>query len=369
MGLFDKLINEYIDIIEWVDHTSNTLVWKFPRADNEIKMGAKLTVRESQMAIFMNEGKIADIYGPGMYQLTTQNMPLLSTLNGWVYGFHSPFKADVYFVSTRQFTNQKWGTPNPVMIRDVEFGPVRLRAFGSFSFAVSDPALFLKEISATNPDFLTDDINQQMRNIAMSRGMDAIAASKIAVLDLTANYTSLSNLITEKIQPDFAELGLTLKKFLVENISLPPEVEQALDKRSEMGVIGNLGAYTQYQAANAIEETAANPGTGGFGATGMAIGAGAVMAGQLSNAFQATQFNNQTANLNQAQTPPPVPVAVDYFLAVNGKSEGPYNIGQLTGMIDSNSMVWKKGMTAWAAANTLPELKAIFDNIPPPLPL
>jgi len=374
MGLFGKLMNEFVDIIEWVDTTSNTLIWKFPRADNEIKMGAKLTVRESQMALFMNEGSFADVYSHGMYELTTQNMPLLTTLRGWQYGFHSPFKADVFFVSTRQFTNQKWGTSNPVMIRDAEFGPVRLRAFGSFNFSISDPQTFLKQISATNPDFVTDDINEQLRNIAVSRGMDAVASAKISVLDLAGNYEAISKLITDKIQPDFAEMGLNLTKFLVENISLPPEVEAVLDKRSEMGIIGNLGAYAQFQAANAIEESAQNSIGGNLGAAGMGLGVGAAMMGQVGNIFQQNQFNPATAGSGAApEMPPPVPVAAEYFLAVNGKSEGPYSLDQLNGMaaaqnFKSNSMVWKKGMAAWAAAGTVTELAEIFNNVPPPLP-
>jgi membrane protease subunit (stomatin/prohibitin family) len=374
MGLFGKLMNEFVDIIEWVDTTNNTLIWKFPRMDNEIKMGAKLTVRESQMAIFMNEGAIADIYGPAMYELTTQNMPLLTTLRGWQYGFHSPFKADVFFVSMRQFTNQKWGTLNPVMIRDAEFGPVRLRAFGSFNFSVKDPAVFLKQISATNPDFLTGDINEQLRNIAVSRGMDLIASSKISVLDLTANYDAISKMITDKIQPDFEEMGLNLTKFLVENISLPPEVEQVLDKRSEMGIIGNLGAYAQFQAANAIEKSAENSIGGNLGAAGMGLGVGAAMMGQVGNVFQQTQFNPNAGSPAAApEMPPPVPVAIAYFLAVNGKSEGPYSLDQLGAMaagqsFKANSMVWKKGMAAWAAANTIPELAEVLNSVPPPLP-
>jgi membrane protease subunit (stomatin/prohibitin family) len=170
MSFLSKLLNEFIDVIEWVDTTPNTLVWKFPRNDNAIKMGAKLIVRESQAAIFINEGRIADVFMPGTYELQTQNMPILTTLNSWKYGFNSPFKADVYFVSTRQFVNQKWGTKNPVMVRDAEFGPVRLRAFGSFNFKVQDPKLFMDQISATNPDFIVEDINEQLRNTIVATG-------------------------------------------------------------------------------------------------------------------------------------------------------------------------------------------------------
>lgn len=371
MSLFSKLMNEFVDIIEWVDDSTNTIIWKFPRYDNEIKMGAKLTVRESQAAVFMNEGKIADIYGPGMYTLSTENMPLLTTLKGWQYGFHSPFKADIYFVSTRQFINQKWGTQNPVMLRDAEFGPVRLRAFGSYNFSVSDPKTFLTEISATNPDFLTDDITEQLRNIAVSRGMDAIAASKISVLDLTANYDTISKLITDKIKPDFAEMGLNLTKFLVENISVPPEVEEALDKRSSIGIIGNLGAYAQFQAANAIEESAENSIGGNLGAAGMGLGVGAAMMGQVGNIFQQSQ---QAYNPGAAQDmPPPMPAAAQYYVGVNGKSEGPYTFDQLSQMAFSQtfqggSMVWKKGMANWVAASSVPELADVLGNVPPPMP-
>jgi len=374
MGIFSRLMNEFVDVIEWVDNTQNTLIWKFPRQDNAIKMGAKLTVRESQVAIFMNEGRIADIFTPGLYELSTQNMPLLTTLMSWQYGFNSPFKADVYFVSTRQFTNQKWGTKNPVMIRDAEFGPVRLRAFGSFSFKVQDPKTFLQQISATNPEFIVEDINEQLRNIAVSRGMDAVAASKIAVLDLAANYDEVGALITEKVQPDFAEIGLNLTKMLVENISLPPEVEQILDKRSEMGILGNLGAYAQFQAANAIEKSAENTIGGNLGAAGMGLGVGAAMMGQVSNIFQQNHFDPNAGNPAAAlATPPPVVPGVQYFVVKDGQSDGPHSLDDLNRMasqqlLTPNTMVWKKGMAAWVAAESVDEVAGLFKNMPPPLP-
>lgn len=371
MGLFDKLRNEFIDIIEWVDNTGDTIVWKFPRYHNEIKMNAKLTVRESQVAVFMNEGKIADIFQPGMYTLTTQNMPVMTTLRGWKYGFNSPFKADVFFVSTRQFTNQKWGTKNPVMLRDQEFGPVRLRAFGSYAFRVYDAGRFIKEIAATNPEFSVEDINEQLRNIAVSRGMEAVAEAKIPVLDLAANYDEVSKIITAKIAPEFDELGLTLTKFLVENISLPAEVEEVLDKRSGMGIVGNLGAYAQFQAANAMEKSAENPAGGGLAGAGLGLGMGASMMNQMGGVFQQNQFNP-----NQPQgggTPPPLPDTVQYFVAVDGKQAGPFAMDQLAQMVTAQSlnrqtMVWKTGMANWAAADTVPELAALFSNVPPPLP-
>jgi len=366
MGLFDKIRNEFIDIIDWTDNTNDTLVWKFPRYQNEIKMNAKLTVRESQEAVFLNEGTIADVFKPGMYTLSTQNMPVMTTLKGWKYGFNSPFKADVFFVSMRQFTNQKWGTKNPVMLRDPEFGPVRLRAFGSYAFRVIDSAKFLKEVVGTNPDFSVDEINEQMRNIAVTRGMDAIAESKIPVLDLASNYDEVSKLITDKIRPEFNELGLELTKFLVENVSLPPEVEAALDKRSSMGIIGNLGAYTQFQAANAMENASKNENGGIMGA-GMGAGVGFGMMNQMGNAFQNQQFNGQTGQ----NTPPPPPIT-QYFVAVNGQQTGPFHMQQLQGMVSSGqltrqSLVWKQGMSGWLAADTQPELAGLFSAMPPPI--
>lgn len=366
MGLFDKIRNEFIDIIEWVDTTSDTIVWKFPRYQNEIKMNSQLTVRETQWAVFMNEGTIADVFTPGMYTLSTQNMPILTTLKGWKYGFNSPFKADVFFVSTRQFINQKWGTRNPIMLRDAEFGPVRLRAFGSFAFRVKDPGTFIKEVAATNPEFTVEGINEQLRNLAVSRGMEAIAESKIPVLDLAANYEAVSGHITEKIKSEFNELGLELTKFLIENISLPPEVEAALDKRSSMGIVGNLGAYAQFQAANAMEQAASNPGGGGLAGAGIGAGLGMAIGGQVGNVFQSNSVQGNDG-------PPPLPGVTPFFAAIDGKQAGPYTVDQLSqlaaaGTINQQSQVWKKGMPGWAAANTVPELAALFNNTPPPLP-
>jgi membrane protease subunit (stomatin/prohibitin family) len=368
MSFLSKLLNEFIDVIEWVDSTPNTLAWKFPRNDNAIKMGAKLIVRESQAAIFINEGRIADVFMPGTYELQTQNMPILTTLNSWKYGFNSPFKADVYFVSTRQFVNQKWGTKNPVMIRDAEFGPVRLRAFGSFNFKVQDPKLFMDQISATNPDFIVEDINEQLRNTIVARGMDAVAQSKIAILDLAANYNEMGLLISDTIQADFTEIGLNLTKLLVENISLPPEVEEALDKRSSMGIVGNLGAYAQFQAANAMEKAAENSIGGNLGAAGMGIGVGAAMMNQVGNVFQPNQFN---PNEGKTDTPPPLPTA-QYHIIKDGNSDGPHSLNDLNLMvtnkaINKDTMVWKKGMAGWAAAGSVTELTDIFDNEPPPV--
>ena len=366
MGLFDKLKNEFIDIIEWTDNSSDMMVWRFPRYQNEIKIGAKLTVRESQVAVFVNEGQMADEYKPGMYDLQTQNMPIMSTLRGWKYGFNSPFKAEVYFVNTKQFTNQKWGTKNPIMLRDAEFGPVRLRAFGTYALRVKDSKTFLKQIAGTNASFTTDEITDQLRNLIITRFTDAIGESKIPALDLASNYDELSKLVSTKIAPEFEELGIEVTKLLIENISLPTEVEAAMDKRSSMGVIGNLGAYTQYQAANSIEKAAEN-GNGIMGA-GVGMGMGFGMGNQMGNMFNQNQVN-QNSNL----TPPPPPPVVQYFIAVNGQQTGPFTeqvMAQMAqaGTLKKESTVWKAGMAGWVNADQVAELAKLFVNIPPPLP-
>jgi membrane protease subunit (stomatin/prohibitin family) len=251
------------------------------------------------------------------------------------------------------------------MIRDAEFGPVRLRAFGSFAFRVIDAAKFLKEIAGTNSEFTVDEINEQLRNLAVSRGMDAVAESKIAVLDLAANYDEVSKVVFEKIRPEFQELGLDLTKFLIENISLPPEVEEALDKRSSMGIIGNLNAYTQFQAANAMEAAASNPNGGMMGAA-MGAGMGFGMANQMGGMFQ-----QQAPQQNMA--PPPPPPATSYFVAVNGAQTGPFTLQQLQAMIPSGqftraSLVWTQGMSGWLAAETRPDIASLFSSMPPPPP-
>lgn len=268
-GIVGRLFNQWIEVIEWTDSTNDTLVYRFPVANNEIKMGARLTVRESQAAVFVNEGQIADVFGPGLYSLTTQNMPILTMLKSWPHGFNSPFKAEVYFVSTRQFTDLKWGTSNPIPMRDADFGLVRVRAFGSYAMRISDPARFLKEIAGTDGLFQTSEITQQLRDFVVTEFTQAVAQMKIPVLDLAANYGSLSGAITETLKPQFTEYGLALTRLVIENISVPPEVEQAMDRRASMGAVG-VADYATFQAANAMEAGARNPAGGGSGASDMA---------------------------------------------------------------------------------------------------
>jgi membrane protease subunit (stomatin/prohibitin family) len=362
MGLIDKLKGEFIDIIEWLDSSTDTMCYRFERYGNEIKFGAKLVVREGQAAVFINEGKLADVFAPGTHMLETKNVPLLSTLQGWPYGFHSPFKAEVYFVNTRNLTDLKWGTKNPVMLRDAEFGPVRVRAFGSYAMRVADPAVFIREIVGTDGDFTADKITEQLRNIVVARTCDAIAESRIPVLDLAANYDELGRLLHEKIGPEFGQYGLGLTKLLVENISLPPEVEKAMDKRSAMGIVGNLQNYAQFQAANAMEEAAKNPG--GAAGGGMGMGMGFVMAGQMGQTMQGA---------GAPQAPPPLPQTVAFFASLGGAQAGPFDLEALRGKVAGGevtreTLVWKQGMVNWTAAGQVQELAALFANQPPPIP-
>lgn len=370
MGIWDKLKGELVDIIEWLDDSNNTMVWRFPRYQNEIKYGAQLTVRESQVAVFVNEGQIADVYQPGRYTLTTQNMPILTTLKGWKFGFNSPFKAEVYFVNTKNFTDQKWGTKNPIMLRDQEFGPIRLRAFGTFAIKITDAGKFIKEIAGTQAHFTTEEVADQLRNLIITRFTDAVAESKIPVLDLAANYDELSKFISGKINPEFSEYGLEVTKFLIENISLPPEVEQALDKRSSMGILGNLNAYAQFQAANAMEAAAKNPGSDA--ASGMGMGMGFAMAQQMGQMFQQQQHTTQTPPPG-AGAPPPLPGQAPYFVAVGGQQQGPFAPPVLQQMVQQgtlqrDTLVWKQGMPNWTKAGDVAELSGLFGAVPPPLP-
>ncbi len=284
MGILDKIKGQLIDVIEWTDSSNKTMVHKYDMNGKEIMMGAQLTVRESQAAVFVNEGQLADIFMPGRYELSTSNMPILTALKSWKYGFNSPFKSDVYFVNTKQFLDMKWGTSNPVMMRDTEFGMIRLRAFGIYSFKVSDVETFLKEVFGTSALFTVDGVEGQIKRTIVSGLSDAIAESKIPALDLAANYDELGTYTMNAINPKLAQLGLTLCSFVIENISLPEEVEKSMDKRTSMGVLGNLDQYAKYQAAEAMRE-AANNNNGGMAGMGVGMGAGAAMGQMFAQSF------------------------------------------------------------------------------------
>jgi membrane protease subunit (stomatin/prohibitin family) len=369
MNIWDKVRGELIDIVQWIDDTNDTIVYRFERFNNQIKYGAQLTVREAQTAVFVNEGRIADVFQPGMYTLETNNLPVLSTLQGWKYGFNSPFLAEVYFCSMRQFTDLKWGTMNPIMMRDAEFGPVRLRAFGTYVVRVSDPRVLIRQIVGTDGRFTVEEIVNQLRNLIVSRFAEIVGQSKIPVLDMAANYGELGEFLTKRIAPEFQSYGLELTTLLVENISVPPAVEEALDKRTSMGVVGNLAAYTQFNIADSIPDAAGNPG--GLAAAGAGIGIGMAMAAPIGQALSAQQQAAGTSG--SAGMPPPLPGAAAYFVAVEGKQTGPFDMQTLAsqaaaGRLTQQSLVWTQGMSQWTPAGQVPALAGIFANVPPPLP-
>ncbi len=291
MGIFDAIRSQFIEVIEWLDDSGNTILYRFPVQGQEIKNGAQLTVRESQTAVFVYQGQIADVFAPGLYTIDGGNTAILTKLGAWKYGFNSPFKAEVYFVNTKQFTDLKWGTSNPVMMRDADFGMVRLRAFGIYSIRVTDPRALIKEIAGTNAHFVTEDIEGQLKRTLVSGFSDALAESKIAALDLASNYDELGKFTRSKLTNDFNSFGLDLTKFVIENISLPAEVEAAMDKKTSMGVIGDVGRYTQFQAADAMRDAAQNTGGGGAG-TGAGLGAGFAIGNAMAGAM--TEAMNQS---------------------------------------------------------------------------
>lgn len=360
MGFLDKIFGEFVDVIEWTDNSNDTMVYRFERYGNEIKYGAMLTVRESQTAILVNEGQVADCFEPGLYQLETRNMPMLTTLENWPTGFNSPFKAEVYFFNMRRFTDFKWGTKNPIMLRDQEFGPVRLRSFGTYSIKIKDPLTFLREIVGTDGHFSTDEISKQLRNLIVSRFTSVIGESNIPILDLAANYDELGEFITTAINPAFEDYGLNVENLMVENISLPTEVEAALDKRTSMGIIGNLGQYSQFQAAEAMEAAANNPSGGASEGIGMGMG------------FAVAKEMSQGLN-KQATSPPAIPASVSYYIAIEGKQQGPFSNSQIqqkiqAGEIKRTTLIWYAGLAEWTQAGQDLTLSDVFKHMPPPLP-
>ena len=280
MALMDFIRKQFIDIIQWTEDDQGTLAWRFPMADMEIQNGGSLTVRESQMAVFVNEGKVADVFGPGTYKLTTQTLPVLTYLKNWDKLFESPFKSDVYFFSTRQQIDQKWGTPQPITIRDADFGAVRLRAFGNYNFRIADPKLFHTEISGTRERYTTQELDGQLRGLVLQNISNAIAGSGIAFLDLAANQLMFAQALVAQLTPEFAKIGLKLEGMTVQNVSLPEELQKIMDQKIGMGMVGNdMGKFMQYQTAQAIPKFAEGAGAGGgSGIAGDAMGLGAGMA-------------------------------------------------------------------------------------------
>jgi membrane protease subunit (stomatin/prohibitin family) len=363
MAIMDKLRAELIDIVEWMDDSQHTIVWRFPRFHNQIKNGAQLIVRPGQSAVLVSHGKLADVFGPGRYTLETKNIPLLSTILGWKHGFDSPFKAEVYFVNTTHITDLKWGTPNPIIMRDSDFGPVRLRAFGSYSLRAVNPRTLLSELVGTDSVFEADEISEWLRSIINSAFADVVSTSGHAVLDLALHYDELSQQLRADVQERIDdEYGLELPMLNIVNISLPAEVERALDARSSMGVLGDMSRYQAYQMGTAIPDAAQNP-AGGIAGAGIGLGMGMAMAGPML----------QGGGAPAPQAAPPLPPPVMWHFAENGQSVGPVNAQQLAqaagaGRLQRISLVWTAGMAEWQPAGQVPQLAQLFGAAPPPLP-
>ncbi len=373
MGIFDFLKGEFIDVIHWTDDTRDTMVWRFEREGHEIKYGAKLTVREGQAAVFVHEGQLADVFTPGLYMLETNNMPIMTTLQHWDHGFESPFKSEIYFVNTTRFNDLKWGTKNPIMARDPEFGPVRLRSYGTYSIRVADPARFLTEIVGTDGEFTMDEISYQIRNIIVQEFSRVIAGSGIPVLDMAANTADFGKIVAEAIDPVISQYGLSIPELYIENISLPPAVEQALDDRTSRGIAGNLNDHMKWKAAEAV-------GNGGGAGDAMGMGMGAAMGLQMAQGLMGGQNTGPwgaagTQPVQQAAqpAPPPPPVEHVWHIAENGKTTGPFSKAKLgrmaaEGQLKRETYVWTAGQDGWKPASDVAELAQLFTILPPPPP-
>jgi membrane protease subunit (stomatin/prohibitin family) len=384
MGIFDrikeKLSNEFIDIVEWLDFTDGTIAYRFERYQNEIKNGAKLIVREGQKAVFINEGKLADVFEPGTYDLTTQNLPILSTLKGWKYGFNSPFKAEVYFVNTTLFTDEKWGTKNPITLSDDRFGLVEIRAFGTYAFKIADAGKFIVDIVGTDNNFTNFEINEHLKSLIATRFTDTVGEANLPIELYAANTTELSDTCKEVMQPEFLGVGISLERFFIENVSMPEDLKKEIFEYSRLDKI-DLDKLTKFKTAKAIEAAAQNEG--GTAGAGMGMGMGFVLAQQMGNMMspqmggQQQQIPVQQQHSQQFQaggTPPPMPQAVAYFYAYNGAQAGPVNYEQLRSLyasrtINRDTLVWKAGQDGWKKISDVEELKVFLGgNTPPPLP-
>jgi len=369
----EKLSNEFIDIVEWLDYTDDTIAHRFERYQNEIKNGAKLIVREGQTAVFVNEGQLADVFTPGTYDLTTQNLPILTTLKGWKYGFNSPFKAEVYFVNTHLFTDEKWGTKNPVTLSDERFGLVEIRAFGTYAFKISDAGKFIIDIVGTDNNFTNFEINEHLKSLIATRFTDTVGEANLPIELYAANTSELSDTCREVMAPEFASVGISLEKFFIENVSMPEDLKKEIFEYSRLEKL-DMQKLAQFKAAKAMELAAKNEG--GTAGAGMGMGMGFVLAQQMGGMMGGAMGQQQTGFpvVGGAAVPPPMPASVQYFYALNGAQQGPVTFEQLKALfanrtINKDSLVWKQGMTNWTALSEVQELKSFLGgNTPPPLP-
>jgi membrane protease subunit (stomatin/prohibitin family) len=377
MGLIDKLKGELVDIIEWIDDSRSTLAWRFPRYNNEIKNGAQLIVREGQRAVFVYRGQLADSFDPGPHELTTENLPILSTLQGWKHGFNSPFRSEVYFINTRPVTDIRWGTPQPVTVRDPDFGMVQVRANGLCVVKIADVEVFLREVIGTDSAVEAEEVTELLRRVISLAFSDMVMATGLGAIDLQGRQVELSDklreFVTERVDNEF---GIAVTDVTM-NISLPEEITQAMTAGVARGVeqkgyLQNLGDVTRYQqvaAADAMVAAAGNPGGGAMGDF-MQAGMGMAMAGQMAGALQGAMAPGAAS---APAAPPPLPGQVMFHVDMgNGQSGGPFSPAQVqagiaNGQVTPATLVWAPGMAAWSPANTVPALQALFAT-PPPMP-
>lgn len=366
-----KLSHEFIDIIEWLDNTNDTIVHRFERYQNEIKNNAKLIVREGQTAVFVNEGQLADVFSPGTYTLNTKNLPILTTLKGWKYGFDSPFKAEVYFVNTRLFTDEKWGTKNPIMLSDNRFGLVEIRAYGTYSFKISDPGKFVVDVVGTDGNFTSYEVNEHLKSLIVTRFTDTVGEANLPIELYAANTTELSQTCQEVMQPEFDRVGIELEKFYIENVSMPEDLKKEIFEYSRLDKL-DMAKLSQFKAAKAMEAAAKNEG--GTAGAGMGMGMGFVLAQQMGQMMNPQSNQNSASQSQPSAVPPPMPSQMLYYYAVNGLQNGPVGIDRLRELfasrtINRDTLVWKQGMGDWSALKDVDELKSFLGgNTPPPLP-
>ncbi len=367
----EKLSNEFIDIVEWLDYTDDTIAHRFERYQNEIKNGAKLIVREGQTAVFVNEGQLADVFEPGTYDLTTKNLPILATLKGWKYGFNSPFKAEVYFVNTHLFTDEKWGTKSPITLSDDRFGLVEIRAFGTYAFKISDAGKFIVDIVGTDNNFTNFEINEHLKSLIATRFTDTVGEANLPIELYAANTSELSETCREVMAPEFESVGIYLEKFYIENVSMPEDLKKEIFEYSRIDKL-DLDKLTKFKTAKAVEAAAKNEG--GTAGAGMGMGMGFVLAQQMAQTMNPQMGGAQQRQQATSNIPPPMPAQTLYYYAVNGTQQGPVTFEQLQALfagrtINRDSLVWKQGMANWTALQEVEELKSFLGgSTPPPLP-
>ncbi len=372
MGIMDKIKGELVDIIEWIDDSRSTLAWRFPRYHNEIKNGAQLIVREGQEAVFVYRGALADRFAPGHYELTSENLPILGTLQGWKHGFNSPFRSEVYFINTRPVTDMRWGTPQPVTVRDPDFKMVQVRANGLCVVKIDNAEIFLKEVIGTDSNVDIEEITELLRRVITLAFSDMVLETGLGAIDLQGRQVELSaklrDFVAERVDDEY---GLSIPDITM-NISLPDEITAAMTRGVARGVeeggfldnVGDLGRYQQAKQADAMLAAAQNPGGGGTMGDMMGMGMGLAMAGQMAN--------QMTSAVQPAAAPPPLPGAQTFHVEMGGQAQGPFTVAQIqsgvaNGQVTAQSLVWTNGMAAWAAASTVAALQPLF-AAPPPLP-